>query len=76
MRAQQRKHAVEILRLGGVSCHQQYHQGRERAPTPHMLPNDELERPSADSDRALCAHNNLGAHSAPPHLSLPLQAMV
>jgi hypothetical protein len=44
MRTQQRKHAVEILRLGGVSCHQQYHQRRERAPMPHMLPNDELAR--------------------------------
>src|SRR5579862_9539172 len=39
-------------------------------------PNDELERPAADSDRALCAHNIPGAHSAPPQLSRPLQAMV
>ncbi len=41
-----------------------------------MLSNVELERPTADSDRALCAHNNPGAHSAPHRLSRPLQALV
>jgi hypothetical protein len=43
---------------------------------PIRVSNDELERPSAVSDRALCAHNDPGAHSAPPQLSRPLQALV
>jgi hypothetical protein len=37
--------------------------------------NDELERPAADSECALCAHNDPGVHSAPPQLSRPLQAL-
>jgi hypothetical protein len=40
-----------------------------------MTANVELERPSANSDRARCAHNHPGAHSAPQQLSRPLQAV-
>src|SRR5579862_3337125 len=48
----------------------------EELTTCFLPSNVELERPSADSDRALCAHSSPGAHSAPPQLSRPLQAFV
>jgi hypothetical protein len=40
------------------------------------MPNEKLERPRSNRIRALCAHNNPGAYSAPPELSRPLQALV
>ena len=39
-------------------------------------PNGELERPSAEFDRAPCAHNRPGAQGAALHLSRPLQHLV
>src|SRR5450432_3232517 len=41
-----------------------------------LASNDQLERPTAVSARALCVHNSPSAHSAPYQLSRPLQALV
>jgi hypothetical protein len=48
----------------------------DTAVRPKSASNDALERPTAGSDRAPCAHNRPGAHGAPLQQSRPLQAFV